>query len=221
MLLKVLQMFHVKQQQTEQLNKYADLIRRYHRTLDLMSSVAVEGLEEKLADSFAYAEFMQERLEPRHRILDVGSGVGLPGIPLAIQFPNHPITLVERRQKRASFLKIVTSQLGLENATVVAEDVTAWQQPLVTWVTAQAVGRFLELYCLTRHLHAENIFLLSRKGEAYSDEVAELQERLDTSSLNLSPAVSRETAISTVPLKPHGTLVAISLSGGLRCRPSE
>ena len=214
-------MFHVKQQQTDQLNQYADLIRRYHRTLDLMSSVAVEGLEEKFADSLAYADFMREGLEPHHRILDVGSGVGLPGVPLAIHFPTHHVTLVERRQKRASFLKIVVSQLGLENVTVVAEDVSVWQQPLVTWVTAQAVGRFLELYCLTRHLHAKNISLLSRKGAKYGEEVAELQDKLAISKSNLSPTVSRETSISTFPLKTHGTLVAISLPGGLHCRPSE
>ena len=211
----------MKQQQTEQLNQYADLIRRYHKTLDLMSGVAVEGLEEKFADSLVYAEFMASRLEPTHRILDIGSGVGLPGIPLAIQFPNYAITLVERRQKRASFLKIVVSQLGLENVTVVAEDVTAWQQPPVVWMTAQAVGRFLELYCLTQHLHDENIFLLSRKGSDYLEEVTELQEKLNFPNSDLSPVVSRETAIATVPLKSHGTLVALSLPGGLHCRLSE
>ena len=213
-------MFHVKQRQTEQLEQYADLIRRYHQTLDLMSGVAVASLEDKFADGLAYADFIWERLEPHHRILDVGSGVGLPGIPLAIQFPNYPITLVERRQKRARFLKIVVSQLGLENVTIVANDVTAWQQPFVTWVTAQAVGRLLELYCLTRHLHAENIVLMSRKGDDYIEEVAELREKLALSNPGLSPIVSRET-IFTTPLKTHGTLVAISLPGGLHCRPSE
>ena len=204
-----------------QLDQYTDLIRRYYKTLDLMSSVAVERLGAKFTDSLAYADFVRVKLEPHHRILDVGSGVGLPGIPLAIQFPDHLITLVERRQKRASFLRIVVSQLGLENVTVVAEDVTAWQQPLVTWVTAQAVGRFLELYCLTRHLHAETIVLLSRKGDSYREEVKELQDRLFASNFNLSSTVSRETFVLTTPLRSHGTLVAISLPGGLRCRPSE
>ena len=212
-------MFHVKQRQTEQLEKYADLIRRYHKTLDLMSGVAVERLEEKLADSLSYVEFIEERLEPHHRILDVGSGVGLPGIPIAIHFPKHPVTLVERRQKRASFLKIATSQLSLGNVTVVAEDVTAWQQLPATWVTAQAVGRLLELYCLTRHLHDRNIYLISRKGDAYTEEVSELQTQLDVSDPNFSPTVSRETFASTVPLKTHGTLVALKLPGGLICRP--
>ena len=213
-------MFHVKQR-TDQLNQYADLIRRYHKTLDLMSSVAIERLEEKFADSLAYADFMREKLEPHHRILDVGSGVGLPGIPLAIQFPAHPVTLVERRQKRAHFLKVAVSQLELENVTVVAEDVTVWQQPPTTWVTAQAVGRFLELYCLTRHIHAQDIFLLSRKGHNYGEEVQELWGQLDTFNSSLSPTVSRETFVSAIPLKTRGTLVAISLPGGLHCRPSE
>ena len=212
-------MFHVKQ--ADRLGQYADLIRRYHRTLDLMSGVAIEGLEEKFADSLTYADFMQTRLERHHHILDVGSGVGLPGIPSAIRFPTYPVTVVERRQKRASFLRIVVSQLELENVTVVAEDVTVWRQPPVTWVTAQAVGRLFELYCLTRHVNAENIWLLSRKGDDYVEEVKELRDKLSIFNSDLFPAVSRETPVSTVPLKTHGTLVAISLPGGLRCRPSE
>ena len=149
----------------------------------------------------------------------MGSGVGLPGVPLAIQFPHHPITLVERRQKRASFLKIVVSQLGLENVTVVAEDVRTWKQPRIAWVTAQAVGRFYELYSSTCHLHAEKVSLLSRKGGNYVEEIEEVREKLETH--NPSPTVSRETSVSTVQLEQHGTLVAISLPGGLRCRPSE
>ncbi|MDR0601460.1 MAG: 16S rRNA (guanine(527)-N(7))-methyltransferase RsmG [Treponema sp.] len=52
------------------------------------------------------------------RIADAGSGAGLPGIPLAIALPRHSFTLVERKKKRAGFLRRTLAALGLSNASV-------------------------------------------------------------------------------------------------------
>ncbi|MGL4611075.1 MAG: RsmG family class I SAM-dependent methyltransferase, partial [Trueperaceae bacterium] len=123
----------------------------------------------------------------------------------------NPVFLVERRQKRAAFLKIAVSQLDLSNANVLATDVTDLKKVYADVVTAMAVGSFKLLYCLTRHLHAENIVLMSRKGDDYSKELAELEQSLGvSSSLLTNPSnVSRETI--------YGNLVAIELVGGLEC----
>lgn len=64
---------------------------------------------------------------PPASVLDVGSGAGFPGIPLAVLWPSASVTLVERREKKAAFLERVVRELGLKNTKVVAsrlEDLT-------------------------------------------------------------------------------------------------
>ncbi|MGL4608195.1 MAG: RsmG family class I SAM-dependent methyltransferase, partial [Trueperaceae bacterium] len=108
----------------EKLQAYKQLVTRYHHTLDLVSDVALEHFDAKIMDSILYTEFIKARVKPGATILDVGSGAGLPGLVLAISLPENPVFLVERRQKRAAFLKIAVSQLDLSNANVLATDVT-------------------------------------------------------------------------------------------------
>ncbi|MFB6351402.1 MAG: 16S rRNA (guanine(527)-N(7))-methyltransferase RsmG, partial [Bradymonadaceae bacterium] len=55
---------------------------------------------------------------PAGPILDVGTGAGLPGIPLEIAYPDCPVTLVEPRRKRSTFLKIATNRLDLADVTI-------------------------------------------------------------------------------------------------------
>jgi 16S rRNA G527 N7-methylase RsmG len=103
------------------------------------------------------------------------------------------------------------SQLGLTNAKAFLADVTELKEISADVVTAMAVGSFKLLYCLTRHLHSENIVLMSRKGDDFAKEIKELEQNLGvTPKLLTNPSnVSRETI--------YGNLVAVELVGGLEC----
>lgn len=204
----------------------------YHRSLDLMSARAVVNLDAKLRESLRYAEMIRQHdllrapvprvteekvnvkkeMTSSPSLLDLGSGVGLPGIPIAIACPDITVFLVERRRKRATFLQIVLSKLHLANAVLVAEDVRNFQGETVRCVTAQAVGHFLDSYCMTQHLHSEQVTLLSRKGNAYRSEVATLQEVLALATGVIEPPIIHET-----PLDEQATLVALTLTGGIPC----
>jgi 16S rRNA (guanine527-N7)-methyltransferase len=215
-----------------QLERYRELIMMYHRSLDLMSARAVVNLDAKLRESLRYAEMIrqhdllrapvprvtEEKVNAKKEmtsspsLLDLGSGVGLPGIPIAIACPDITVFLVERRRKRATFLQIVLSKLHLANAVLVAEDVRNFQGETVRCITAQAVGHFLDSYCMTQHLHSEQVTLLSRKGNAYRSEVATLQEVLALATGVIEPPIIHET-----PLDEQATLVALTLTGGIPC----
>ncbi len=193
----------------DKLKEYKALVQRYHRTLDLMSERAVAELDTKIGEARVYAELIEPRFSLSDRILDLGSGVGLPGIVLASAFPNHDVALVERRQRRANFLKICVGKLGLTNITIVAEDVRTVQDRPYTWICAQAVGQFRLLYCLTRHLHAPTVTVVSRRSEVSPAEQAELE------------AVSGPVLETvTAPLPTHGKVVAVRLQGGRPCPSS-
>ena len=193
----------------EGLEQYQTLIRRYHRTLDLMSERAVAELDTKISEARVYAELLEPRLSPADRILDLGSGVGLPGIVLALAFPEHQVTLVERRQRRANFLKICVGQLGLANVRVIGDDVRVFDDAPYEWICAQAVGRFSLLYCLTQHLHAPTVTVVSRRSEVSSAEQAELET-------STGPVL--ETVTASLPT--HGKVVGLRLQGGRPCPSS-
>lgn len=237
-------MFHVKHHrlpEAEGLDRYEALVRRYHRTLDLVSEKALGQFPRLIEQARAYATEIAA-LAPSARILDVGSGVGLPGIVIAAALPHQPVVLVERRRRRATFLASVVAQLALENALVIESDVRDLtldglgasghaglqadlglrrdgpldQSPLGSTrtgfgvVTAQAVATVRDVYCLTRHLHADRVLLVSRKGPNWKDEVAAL-----ANETGVDP-----TVLADVTLPESGTLVAIEAPGGLSCPPS-
>lgn len=82
---------------------------------------ALRILDRHLADSLCFAGVLGTPLPSP--VLDVGSGSGLPGIPIAIAFPPVRVTLLDRSEKRAALLRRAIRVLGVENAAVLEGDV--------------------------------------------------------------------------------------------------
>ena len=97
---------------------YLDLLTHFNQSMNLIGPMDEADLVDQLViDSVAAAAVCA----PAGSILDVGTGAGLPGIPLKLLYPACPITLVEPRRKRATFLKIATTRLGLEGVDLQRE----------------------------------------------------------------------------------------------------
>ena len=96
----------------EKLAEYAALVRRWASRLDLVSPGDLERFEERhIADSLRLAPLLDGLAEGP--CIDVGSGAGLPGIPLAMARPDRPWRLLEARARRAAFLEEVVRALDL------------------------------------------------------------------------------------------------------------
>ena len=100
--------------------RYAELVRAYSDKLDLVSPGDLDRFEERhIRDSLRARRWVQRC--PPGPAVDVGSGAGLPGIPLAIADPRRRWCLLEPRQRRAAFLEEVVRDLELTNVEVRAQ----------------------------------------------------------------------------------------------------
>lgn len=154
-----------------------------------------------LLDSLAIAA----HTEGLQRLADLGTGAGLPGIPLAIARPDLQVTLVESNGKKARFLREAVRRLGLGNARVAESRAEALDEPgAYDAITARALATLPEILALGGHLLAPGGRLLAMKGVRPDAEIAAL------------PAGWRVDAV--VPLQVPGLaaerhLVAVSRAG--------
>jgi 16S rRNA (guanine527-N7)-methyltransferase len=91
------------------LGRYLEEVRRWGARTNLVGSTDAGALEAHLADSLAVSPFLEEG----QRVVDLGSGAGFPGVPLAIVRPGLRIVLVEIRERRVHFLRHVVRALDL------------------------------------------------------------------------------------------------------------
>lgn len=100
---------------------WAGLLERWNRKIQLTTVTDPRGVAERhLLD----ASLVAIDPAPGERIVDVGAGAGVPGLPLAILRPDLHVTLVERIAKKVAFLRAAVDALGLVNATVDRADLS-------------------------------------------------------------------------------------------------
>jgi 16S rRNA (guanine527-N7)-methyltransferase len=130
-----------------------------------------------LLDSVAVLAPIAARLEgvAAPRLLDVGSGGGQPGIPLAILRPDWGFTLLDSSHKKTTFLRQAAIELGLSNVEVVCGRVEAWQ-PEVGYdlITSRAFADLGDFVRLTRHALRPGGVWAALKGVQPFEEIAAL-----------------------------------------------
>ena len=100
------------------LSNFLDLIIRWNKRINLVSKKDINRLLERhLFDSLSIERFIKG-----NRALDIGSGGGFPGMPLAICRPDLHFTLLDRSARRVRFLQVVQAELGLDNVDCVCQN---------------------------------------------------------------------------------------------------
>lgn len=108
-------------------------------------------------------------------VVDVGSGAGLPGIPLALAWPQQAVILIDSNHKKAAFLRQAVIELGLDNVQVVCERVETWQPPhTFDIVISRAFSDLPEFVQLAGRLCAAQGMLVAMKGVHPYEELAQL-----------------------------------------------
>ncbi len=125
---------------------------------------------------------LAELIPAGSKVVDVGSGAGLPGIPMAIARPEANFTLVEPMERRATWLSTVIKDLGISNIRVLrarAEDVTESDFDFATARAVAALDKLLKM--LTPLIKDSNQrTIIAMKGSRAQDEINEAQRKLES-----------------------------------------
>lgn len=164
--------------QIEQLQAFASLLLRWSRVHNLTAITAeAQIVSHHLLDSLALVGPLRNMLAGHAatpaRVLDVGAGGGLPGIPLAIACPQLQVTLIDAVQKKTAFLTQAALELRLSNVRVVHGRVEALAGEFDV-ITSRAFAALADFVAWTRHLLAPGGAWLAMKGRIDPAEIAAL-----------------------------------------------
>ncbi|HEY1089988.1 MAG TPA: 16S rRNA (guanine(527)-N(7))-methyltransferase RsmG [Burkholderiaceae bacterium] len=168
-------------EQFEKLLAYLGLIQKWNRVYNLTAVREPQAmLTQHLADSLSLLPALR-----RHagggplRLLDVGSGGGLPGVVVAICEPNIDVTCVDAVGKKATFIKQVAAELRLPNLHGEHSRVETLIAAPFDLITSRAFASLLDFTSLTRQHLKPGAIWLAMKGQHPTDELAALPSDLD------------------------------------------
>ena len=154
--------------ESEKIEQYIELLLSWNKTHNLISRTQTNNINEHVKDSLSVLRHVGSVL------VDLGSGGGLPGIPIAIKAPRKKMILVESNSKKASFLLNTKNKLNLTNVSVMhsrIEDIGPAQLPEGYEIIARAVGVVEHLIGLTKaHLDGPGTQLKLMKTEEQVEE---------------------------------------------------
>ena len=186
--------------QRAQLLEYLVLLEKWNRAYNL---TAVRDpalmLSKHLLDSLAIAGQLAGK-----RLIDVGTGAGLPGIPLAIVYPEREFHLLDSNGKKTRFLFQVKTTLGLDNIMVHQQRVESFD-PVKPFdvVLSRAFASLLDMVSCCSHLLAEGGRFLAMKGNYPEQELISVAElcRVDSVEPIVVPGLSEQRHLVAMTLR--------------------
>lgn len=170
----------VTEKQQNQLVKLVLLLNKWNKTYNLTSvRDPMDMLVKHIMDSVVVSPYLQGQ-----RFIDVGTGPGLPGLPLAIINPDKHFVLLDSLGKRISFIRNAVRELELNNVEPVLSRVEQYQpESLFDGVLSRAFASLKDMTDWCKHLPASNGRFYALKGIYQQQEVIELSEDFQISEV--------------------------------------
>lgn len=158
-------------QTIDSLLAYAEKLLKWNKTYNLTAITdPIDVIDDHLLDALT----VLSHLGKTTRLLDVGTGGGVPGIPLAICRPNCHITLLDANSKKTAFLRQMAIELSLKNINVVTSRVENYRAEPFETIISRAFSSLSQFLTLTSPLLQPNGRWLAMKGRALANEIASL-----------------------------------------------
>jgi len=163
---------------TEKLLAYLNLLAKWNKTYNLTAiRDPLQAVSHHLLDSLVVLRELSDRAGA---LADVGSGGGLPGIPLAIADPARRVTLNDTNEKKGAFLRQAVIELGLPNAEVHVGRVEDWRPAeRFAIVISRGFASLVDFLSSCRHLAAPSGVLAAMKGAYPMAELAQVPADCD------------------------------------------
>lgn len=193
---------HLDGAQRQQLLHYLELLWRWNRHFNLTAVREREAMVARhLLDSLSLRPLL-----PPGAALDVGSGAGLPGIPLAIAAPERRFLLLDSNGKKTRFMFQATRELGLDNCEVARARVESWNGagPFDA-VLSRAFASLADMVDTCAHLLAPQGVMLAMKGRPAEEELAAARARAEIVSVTPLAVPGLEAERCVVTLRPRST----------------
>ena len=175
----------------DQLLAFIKLIAKWNKAYNL---TAVRNNEDMarlhILDSLAILPYIEGK-----RVIDIGTGAGLPGIPLAIFLPEVEFVLLDSNAKKTRFVQQVILELKLKNVSVIHSRAEDYQPELgFDIVTTRAFSSLPDMVTVTAHLLNPNGVILAMKGQIPEAELAEIKTKATLVPINV-PDVEAERCL--------------------------
>ena len=182
----------MKMYNKEDFSKACELYKEWNAKINVVSRKDIDNIfEHHFLHSLAILEYLKQKGEPLEglRILDVGTGGGFPGIPLAMTMPSCRFTLCDSIGKKILVARSVAESLGLENVDCVNARAESIEGEF-DWVVSRAVTALTNFYPWVRGKYNKGILYL--KGGDVLGEVSELcaKFRIDPAKISVWPISS-------------------------------
>jgi 16S rRNA (guanine527-N7)-methyltransferase len=160
--------------QQKQLVQLVELLNKWNKAYNLTSVREPEQMLVKhIMDSIVVSPYLQG-----DRLIDVGTGPGLPGLPLAILNPDKKFTLLDSLGKRIRFIRQAVLALGLKNVEFVQSRVEEYQpEEKFDVVLSRAFASLQDMLFWCKHLPNETGHFLALKGQLPEQEIAQLNKQ--------------------------------------------
>lgn len=184
----------LEKQKVENLQKFSQLIAEYNSNINLISRKDTENIEiNHILHSLAIAKIID--FKKGSKIIDIGTGGGFPGIPLAILFPDSEFLLVDSIGKKIKVVQEIIEKLDLKNSKSINCRIETLKIPKVNFIVSRAVAPLSQLYRWSKHLinsdnfnEIKNGYILLKGGDLSEEkqEFSKSYKNINLKEINLT-----------------------------------